>query len=111
MPEGNPGSEQCTVNELVESIRAVVGHLLELHHHEMEAVKNWDIDAMERIDRELDRANAHRDSLLQRLNSYMKEHGRQEIPKSSRASSAPKKPRRPGPVSGAAELHDAAANG
>ena len=76
MPEPKLAPEQCTVREdLVESIKAVMEHLVMLHRHEMEAVRNWDIDAMERIDQDVDRANAHRDSLLDRLKSHVKGHG------------------------------------
>ncbi len=60
---------------MVESIRTLTEELIALHRREIEAVRNWDIDSMERIDQELEKANEQRDALLENLNSHVKAHG------------------------------------
>lgn len=60
-------SEEIGREGLVQSIRAIMKHITALHCQEIEALKKADIGAIEQIDDDLVKANAHRDWLLDKL--------------------------------------------
>jgi hypothetical protein len=66
--------EQCAEREeIAESIRSVIGEILSLHTAAVDA--NGDLNKMERIDQELQNAQARESSLLEKFQAHLKSHG------------------------------------
>jgi hypothetical protein len=61
--------------EIVESIRATVDQILSLHRLEMDAVQHDDIEGLESIEHDLDKATAFKSWLLIGFKSHLQAHG------------------------------------
>ena len=69
-----PAPAQCVQRqEIAESIRVVLKQILLLHRAELAA--KGDLDKMERIDKELQKAHARETSLLEKLHAHIQLHG------------------------------------
>lgn len=69
-----PSSEQCTEREeIAEDIRTVLSQILSLHAAKVDA--KGDLHELERIDRELEKAEARESSLGKKFHAHLESHG------------------------------------
>ena len=70
----------CTEQEqIVQSIRMVMSRILFLHLAEAQAIREADLDEMERIDGMLEKEWGRQASLLEKLQAHLHSHGCQPV--------------------------------